>query len=154
MSEEGSSKEVASLAKEMLSASVKLLKILVEFTSDLYPTLTDRSGFLPEQAWGGFVFAVRKRRCVHRAVQAAYRNTARVLFVLLKTHDEMAKFVVAKIKNHPVISTEYVKFLASQHSPFAAARKLETRVTAVETVAKSAHSEAKKALDKAQAFKK
>ena len=79
---------------------------------------------------------------------SAYRNTARVLFVLLRTHDEMSKFVVAEIMNHPVISTEYVKFLTA-NSPCAAVRRLETRVTAVESVAKSAHSEAKKALDKA-----
>ena len=151
------------MAKEMLSASVKLLKILVEYTSDVYRTLTIRSGFLPEQAWGlasqcvrGMFIELSKPREYLGDIDprdSAYRNTARVLFVLLKTHDEMAKFVVAEIKNHPVMSTEYVKFLTA-HSPFAAMRKLETRVTAVETVAKSAHSEAKKALDKAQALKK
>jgi hypothetical protein len=149
---------VTYLAKDMLSASVKLLKIFVEYISDLYRELTMRSGFLPEQAWGlasqcgRSVFLqlskARARLGIIDPKDPPHRNTARVLFALLKTHDEMAKFVLAEIKNHPVISTEYVKFLAS-HSPFAAVRKLETRVTAVETVARSAHSEAKKALDKA-----
>jgi hypothetical protein len=151
-------KDVASLAKEMLSASVKLLKILIDYTSELYRTLTARSGFLPEQAWGlssqcvrGVFMELGKPRASVGIVDpkdSAYRNTARVLFVLLKTHDEMSKFVVAEIMNHPVISTEYVKFLTA-NSPCAAVRRLETRVTAVESVAKAAHSEAKKALDKA-----
>jgi hypothetical protein len=46
--------DIASLAKGMLSASVKLLKILIEYyLSTLYRDLTDRSGFLvPEEAWG------------------------------------------------------------------------------------------------------
>jgi hypothetical protein len=55
---------------------------------------------------------------------------------------------VAEIKNHPVISTEYVKFLAS-HSPYKAVREVEKRLTAVESVARGAQSEAKKAMEKA-----
>jgi hypothetical protein len=149
---------VTYLAKDMLSASVKLLKIFVEYISDLYRELTVRSGFLPEQAWGlvsqcgrAIFLQLSKSRArlgIIDPKDPAHRNTARVLFALLMTHDEMARFVLAEIKNHPVISTEYVKFLAS-HSPNADVRKLEARVTSVETIARSAQSEAKKAMDKA-----
>jgi hypothetical protein len=156
--EEPGYKEVAYLAKDMLSASVKLLKILVEYISELYRELTDRSGFLPEEAWGlvsqctraVFLQLSKSRESIGiiHPRESSYRNTARVLFSMLKTHDEMAKFVLAEVKNHPVISSEYVKFLAS-HSPNAAVRKLETKMTAVESMAKAAQAEAKRAMDKA-----
>jgi hypothetical protein len=149
--------EVAHLARSMLTDSVKLLKVLVEYLSELYRELTERSGFLPSEAWGlvtqcgRSVFMqltkMRETLGIIDPKDSAYRNTARVLFAMLKTHDEMAKFVLAEIKNHPVISSEYVKFLAS-HAPNAAVRKLETKLAAVETIAKSAQAEAKKAMSK------
>jgi hypothetical protein len=142
----------------MLNASVKLLKVLVEYISDLYRELTGRAGFLPVEAWGlvsqcgRSVFMqlskTRETLGIIDPKDSAQRNTARVLFAMLKTHDEMANFVLAEIKNHPVISSEYVKFLAS-HAPNAAVRELETKLIAVEAMAKAAQSEAKKALEKA-----
>jgi hypothetical protein len=150
--------EVAHLAKAMLSESVKLLKIFVEYISNLYRELTDRSGFLPEEAWGlvsqcgrrVFLQLSKSRESlgIIHPRDSPYRNTARVLFAMLQTHDEMTKFVLAEIKNHPVISSEYVKFLAS-HSPMALVRRLETKMTAVESMVRSAQAEAKRAMDKA-----
>jgi hypothetical protein len=66
---------------------------------------------------------------------------------MLKTHDEMAKFVLAEVKNYPVISSEYLKFLTS-HLLNAAVRKLETKLTAVKSMAKADQAEAKTAMDK------
>jgi hypothetical protein len=57
----------------------------------------------------------------------------------------MAEFVQHEIKNHPIVSLEYVKFLAT-HSPIGELRKLRSELSVTTQLAKSAQSEPKKAV--------
>lgn len=80
--------EVAHLARSMLTDSVKLLKVLVDYLSDLYREQTERSGFLPGEAWGlvtqcgrsVFMQLTKTRETlgVIDPKDSAYRNMSRV----------------------------------------------------------------------------
>jgi hypothetical protein len=47
---------------------------------------------------------------------SATKNTAKVLYTILRTHAVMQDFVLHEIKKHPIVSSEYVKFLTT-HLP-------------------------------------
>jgi hypothetical protein len=76
---------------------------------------------------------------------SATKNTAKVLYTLLRTHVVMTELVQHEIKNHPIVSSEYVKFLAT-HSPNGEVRKLREELKVTVLLVKSAQAEAKKAI--------
>jgi hypothetical protein len=49
---------------------------------------------------------------------------------MLKVHDVMAEYLKLKIKNHPSVSSEYVKFLAA-HGLFMEVQVIKKRLKAV-----------------------
>jgi hypothetical protein len=57
----------------------------------------------------------------------------------------MTELVQHEIKNHPIVSLEYVKFLAT-HSPNGEVRKLREELKTTVLLVKSAQAEAKKAI--------
>ena len=74
------------------------------------------------------------------------KNTAKVLYTLLKTHEVMLDLIRHEIKNHPIVSSAYVKFLAT-HLPMGEVRKLHEELKAMTLLVKSAQAEAKKAVN-------
>jgi hypothetical protein len=76
---------------------------------------------------------------------SAHINTAKVLYTMLRTHDLVDESVQAEIKNHPIISSEYVKFLAT-HSGRADILKFRTELADVKSIAVSAQTSATRAL--------
>jgi hypothetical protein len=148
--------KAAELAKEMLSASVKLLKLLMDYMTSVYRKLVELSGFLPQDAWSLTTQVVRdifvhmsNVRSDVRSISprdSATKNTAKVLFTLLKTHGVMMDLVRHEIKNHPIVSSAYVKFLAT-HSPIGEVRKLREELKTMNLLVKSAQAEAKKAIN-------
>jgi hypothetical protein len=147
--------KAAELAKEMLSASVKLLRLLMDYMTTVYRKLVELSGFLPEDAWSLTTQVVRDIFVFMSNVQSevrfisprdsAVKNTTKVLYTLLKTHGVMQDLIHHKIKNHPIVSSAYVKFLAT-HSPIGDVRKLRDELKAMNLLARSAQAEAKKAV--------
>jgi hypothetical protein len=57
--------------------------------------------------------------------------TAKILYGMLKVHDVMAKYLKFEIKNHPLVSSEYVKFLAV-HGSFKEVQTIKKRLDIVE----------------------
>ena len=80
------------------------------------------------------------------------KNTAKVLHTLLRTHVVMQDFVLHEIKNHPIVSSEYVKLLTT-HSPNGEVRKLREDLKTMNLLVKSAQAEAKKALEASKKIK-
>jgi hypothetical protein len=144
----------AELAREMLGASVKFLKMLSEYLSSVYRSLTKTSGFSEEDAWSlatqvvrGMFIHLSSARSNVRGVSpksSPVRNTAVILHALLKTHEAMAEFMRHEIKNHPVVASEYVKFLAT-HTPVGQMRELTAKVQSLEIMVRGAQGEARKA---------
>jgi hypothetical protein len=148
--------KAAELAKEMLSASVKLLKLLMDYITSVYRKLVELSGFLKEDAWSLTTQVVRdifvrmsNVRSDIRSISprdSATKNTSKVLFTLLKMRGVMMDLVKHEIKNHPIMSSAYVKFLAT-HSPIGEVRKLRKELKTMNLLVKSLQAEAKKALN-------
>jgi hypothetical protein len=74
------------------------------------------------------------------------KNTSKVLYTLLKMHGVMMDLVHHEIKNHPINSSAYVKYLAT-HSPMGEVRKLQEEFKTMNLLVKSAQAEAKKAVN-------
>jgi hypothetical protein len=55
---------------------------------------------------------------------------------MLKVHDVMGEYLKLKIKNHPSVSSEYVKFLAA-HGSLKEVQLLKKRIKAVEKAPKA-----------------
>jgi hypothetical protein len=68
------------------------------------------------------------------------------LYTLLKTHGVMMDLVRHEIKNHPIVSSAYVKFLAT-HTPIGEVRKLREDFKTMSLLVKSAQAESKKAIN-------
>jgi hypothetical protein len=148
--------KAAELAREMLASSVKLLKMLMDYITTVYRKLVELSGFLAEDAWSlttqvvrGIFIHMSNVRSKIRSVSprdSATKNTAKVLYTLLRTHVVMHDFVMHEIKNHLIVSSEYVKFLTT-HSPNGEVRKLREDLKTMGLLVKSAQAEAKKAVE-------
>ena len=70
------------------------------------------------------------------------------LWATFKCHDVMATYVEHQFENHPAISTEYVKFLAT-NSGFEKVEKLSVQVTSLSDKLARSSDDVKKALAKA-----
>ena len=87
-----------------------------------------------------------------RAIEAngsPYRNTARVIYTLLRCHDAMAEYTNLGFKDHPAVAAEYVKFLAT-HSAHQDLAKMKKELVLIQSTAKSAQTEAKQATSTAK----
>ena len=139
----------------MLSASVKLLKLLMDFMTSVYRKLVELSGFLPEDAWSLTTQVVRdifvhmsNVRSDVKSISpgdSPTKNTAKVLYTLLKTHGVMMDLVRHEIKNHPIVWTAYIKFLAT-HSPMGEVRKLREQLKTTNLLVKSLRPKSRRRL--------
>jgi HD-GYP domain-containing protein (c-di-GMP phosphodiesterase class II) len=154
---------VSSLAKDMLSASVRFLNMMNEYMSTTYKELTDISKFPKAKAWLlitqiiSRIFrdmnAAKKGICSVHPRTSGLTNTAKTLFAMLKIHKVMREYEELEIKNHPAVSSEYVKFLAT-HVGFNEARSIRDSVAEVETKIQKVDVEQKKILETVRTAKR
>jgi hypothetical protein len=133
--------EAASLAREMLAKSCKFTNKVFEYLTNLNRELTDRSGFPLGDAWllsteivARICKSLNTTRSEVRDISiksTPIRNTARILYAMLRVHDVMDEYMKLEIKNHPSISSEYVKFLAA-HATFKEVQGLKKKFEMVE----------------------
>ena len=146
------------IATKCLSATVSFLTQLYGCVESIYKRLHNFSKFTTEQAWSLTTQVLERiladlfipKDNILQSLKA--RNTsatcAQVLFASFKTHDIMAGYVAHKFENHPSVSTEYVKFLATNSGSEKVVKLSETLET-VKTKANNASDEAKAATKKA-----
>ena len=80
---------------------------------------------------------------------------AHVLFAAFKTHDIMAVYMSHKFENHPSVSTEYVKFLATNSGSEKVAKlavMVESALSKAESVTKKADIASSKTADFSKAM--
>jgi hypothetical protein len=133
--------EAASLAQEMLAKSLLFVNKLFKYLSNTNRDLTERSGFPLVDGWllateivARVCKALNTARSEVRDVSTKstpLRNTASILYAMLRVHDVMEDYMVLEIKNHPSVSSEYVKFLAA-HATFKDVVGLKKRCDHVE----------------------
>jgi hypothetical protein len=145
------------IATKCLGASVKFLTQLFGCVDVIYKKLFNFSKFTTEQAWS-LMTQVFDRILADLFVPRANisqslktRNTpttcAQILLAVFKTHDIMATYVSHHFENHPSVSTEYVKFLATNSGSEKVVKLTET-VEALKIKALAALDEAKSATKK------
>ena len=111
------------IASKCLTASVTFLTQLFGCVDTIYKRLFNFSKFTTEQAWSlttqvlDRILAdlyVPKDNILQSITNRSPSSTcAQVIFAAFKTHDVMAVYMTHKFENHPSVSTEYVKFLAT-----------------------------------------
>ena len=146
------------VASKCLSATVSFLTQLFGAIESIYKRLFHYSKFTTEQAWTlttqvlDRILAdlyVPKDNAVQSLKTRDNRSKcAQVLFSAVKTHDVMSGYVAHKFENHPSVSTEYVKFLAT-NSGSEKVTKLAEVVDVLKTKTSVASDEAKAATKKA-----
>ena len=142
-----------SLATQAVTQAIAWIGDLTRFMDETYESLI-RSGFSKISGWA------LTTKLVHRifidlhgartGILQSFKpgdiesTCHHVLWGVFKTHDVMAEFKRHKFRNHPSISSEYVKFLAS-NSGNDLIDKVVLRVSALETTSKTHTSEITKA---------
>lgn len=149
-----------SLAVTSLNDTITFLTQLLNFIDTLYERLNVQSQFTPEQSWS-LSTQILDRICEElyeskegvteaMTVEEPSSVCCHMLWACFRTHDVMAGYLEKDFENHPTISAEYVKFLAT-NSGFDKVEKLQVQMTEVlEKLSKSV-DESKKATAKADA---
>jgi hypothetical protein len=111
------------IASKCLTATVSFLNQLFGCIESIYKRLFNFSKFTTEQAWSlttqvldrilADLYSPKDNIAQSLKTRNTPANCAQVLFAAFKTHDIMAAYVAHKFENHPSVSTEYVKFLAT-----------------------------------------
>jgi hypothetical protein len=106
----------------MMREWFKFLSEMANYVSTTHQELMELAGYRNQDAWllttqivsriFNDLASVRSARLVNLSSSKA-RNTARVLFALMKTHVPMAEYIKYNIRDHPSVAYEYVKFLAT-----------------------------------------
>jgi hypothetical protein len=149
-SEIGETFEVETKARwictKCLGASVKFLTQMFGCVEVIYKKLLNFSKFTTEQAWSlttqvldrilADLFLPRENISQSLKTRNTPTTCAQIMFAAFKTHDVMASYIDHKFENHPSVSTEYVKFLAT-NSGSEKVVKLQEAVEAVKGKASS-----------------
>jgi hypothetical protein len=146
------------IASKCLTSTVSFLNQLFACVESIYKRLFNFSKFTTEQAWS-LTTQVLDRILADLFIPMdnilqtlKTRNTpttcAQVLLAAFKTHDIMSVYVSHKFENHPSVSTEYVKFLAT-NSGSEKVVKLTESLESVRIKANAASEDAKSATKKA-----
>lgn len=127
---------------------------MLAFVDTIYDKLVMASKFTAEQGWSltmkildricEDLYAPKEGVVVAMNVEDPGSICAHVLWSCFKTHDIMATYLEVNFENHPAISAEYVKFLAT-NSGFDKVDRLETTVAALKVQVEKATSESAKA---------
>ncbi len=116
--------EVARLLfNKAVTDSVSWITSLCTYIEKTFKSLTSQSGFSDEKAWclvTRLVLRILKElKAVRVGVMKRIKQSDRrqtcglILLTIMRTHDVMNEFESVKFENHPCISSEYVKFLAT-----------------------------------------
>jgi hypothetical protein len=150
---------VTSLAKDMLACSIRFLTMLCEYMSNTFKELTDISKFPKPEAWLLVTQIVarifRDMNAAKKGIRSVHpktsglTNTAKTLFAMLRIHEVMREYEELEIKNHPAVSSEYVKFLAT-HVGFNEARSIRDSVTEVDKKVQKIDTEIKRVAEVAK----
>lgn len=149
-----------SLAVSSLNDTITFLTQLLSFIDMLYEKLNTESKFSPEQAWG-LTTQILDRICEElyepkegvveaMTVEEPASVCCHVLWACFRTHDVMSGYLEKDFQNHPTISAEYVKFLAT-NSGHDKVDKLQMQMSEVIDKLAKAVDESKKATAKADA---
>lgn len=148
------------LAVTSLNDTITFLTQLFNFVDSLYEKLHLDSKFTSEQAWG-LTTQILDRICeelyepkegVIDAMQVEDPSSVccHILWSCFRTHEVMAVYLEKDFVNHPSISAEYVKFLAT-NSGHDKVEKLQAQMSEVVEKLSKAVDESKKATAKADA---
>ena len=111
------------IATKCLSATVSFLNQLFASVETIYKRLHNFSKFTAAQAWSlttqvldrilADLFLPKDNLLSSLLTDNTPVTCAQVMFASFRMHDIMAVYVTHKFENHPSVSTEYVKFLAT-----------------------------------------
>ena len=142
------------LATMCLNATITFLTQLLALVDTIYDKLVVASKFTAEQGWSltmkildricEDLFAPKEGVVVAMNVEDPGSICAHVLWSCFKTHDIMSSYLDVHFENHPAISAEYVKFLAT-NSGFEKVERLEAAMNGVKAQVEKASTDAAKA---------
>jgi outer membrane murein-binding lipoprotein Lpp len=148
------------IASKCLTATVSFLNQLFGCIEAIYKRLFNFSKFTTEQAWSlttqvldrilADLYSPKDNIAQSLKTRNTPANCAQVLFAAFKTHDIMASYVAHKFENHPSVSTEYVKFLAT-NSGSEKVEKLSSSLEEMKTAMKELKSKSNTASEEAKA---
>ena len=146
------------IATMCLTATVTFISQLVTMVDELYDRLVTLSKFSSEQAWSlttqvldrimADLYANKAGVVESLTTESQLSTCAHVLWAAFKTHDVMAVYIHHNFEDHPAVSTEYVKFLATNSGSDKVAKLTET-VEGLKGKIATAVEDSKKAMAKA-----
>ena len=150
----GSDPKCQLLATMCLNATITFVTQMLAFVDTIYDKLVMASKFTAEQGWSltmkildricEDLFAPKEGVVVAMNVEDPGSICAHVLWSCFRTHDIMTSYLEVNFENHPAISAEYVKFLAT-NSGFDKVERLETTVSSLKVLVDKATTESTKA---------
>ena len=142
------------LAMMSLNATITFLTQLMSFVDTIYEKLFVYSKFTAEQGWSlttqildricEDLFAPKEGVAAAMTVEDPASICSHMLWSCFKTHDVMTTYMEYSFENHPAISAEYVKFLAT-NSGFDKVEKMEATVSGRKASVEKAGADALKA---------
>ena len=146
------------LAVRSLNDTITFITQLMNFVDTMYERLNSESKFTSDQAWS-LTTQILDRICEElyapkegvggaMKIEAPASVCCHILWAAFKTHDIMATYIEKNFENHPVISAEYIKFLAT-NSGIEKVEKLEHQLGGMVEKLSKAVEESKKAVAKA-----
>ena len=142
-----------------LTATVAFITQLISAVNSIYERLFTFSKFTTEQAWSLTTqvldramadLYVPKDGVIEALVTRSPLSTcAHIVWASFRTHEIMQVYLDHQIENHPAISTEYVKFLATNSGSEDKVVKLTLVVEGLQSKVNSAATDASKAGSKA-----
>ena len=136
--------EARSLAMSMLSMSIGCCREMINYFDETMNELTTKSKFTKKKAFSLVTQVIRRffidlykvRAQIYSSLSTsdAAGQCAWILYGTLRTHDVMTEYSKARFKNHPSVSSEYIRFL-STNSGFESLKTLEDKVEQLKTSA-------------------
>ena len=139
--------QAQAVATSSLNATITFLTQLMGFIDTIYEKLHTHSRFSTEQAWSlttqildrvcEDLYAPKEGVAAAMTVEDPSSICSHLLWSCFRTHDVMSTYIDYNFENHPAISAEYVKFLAT-NSGYDKVEKMEAAVIAMkDNVAKA-----------------
>lgn len=146
------------VATASLNSTVTFLTQLLGFVDAIYQKLHSDSKFSADQAWSlttqildrvcEDLYAPKEGVADAMTVEEPASICSHLLWACFRTHDVMKSYIDHHFENHPAISAEYVKFLAT-NSGFDKVEKMEVAVSQMKEKVEKALDIAERALTKA-----
>ena len=146
------------VATQCLTATVTFITQLIGMVNSIYERLFTFSKFTTEQAWSlttqvldrvmADLFAPKDGVIEALSPSSPAATCGHILWACFRTHEVMAAYIEHQFENHPAISTEYVKFLATNSGSDKVA-KLSIVVEGMQAKVNTASTDASKAGSKA-----